>query len=163
MRLRQFHGFALVLFLLPNASPAKACSDVLSTLVAAALRPVLESADLCRALKHTARLPFGRSVTVGVDHTDKVELRSLEYCPSDTDSTLQASVFVRCKTSDAAVIKFSVQEVFDIRLRVQNSNCEVLDLHVTPRGEIGRLVANVAGLPDRIKAAAAKDIQKLCK
>jgi hypothetical protein len=71
-------------------------------------------------------------------------------------------VYVKCRTSDAAVVKLSVDEIFDIRMRVQNSTCEVLDMSVIPRGEIGRLVMRLVGFPDQIKEAAARQIKTLC-
>jgi hypothetical protein len=142
--------------------PAHACSDALSTLVAAALRPALEKEPLCRDLKKKVATPIG-SVTLGVDHTEKVELRSLQYCASEASSSLEASVYVKCKTSDAAVVKFSIDETFDVKLTVLNDSCELTDFKVMPRGEIGQLVVALAGLSDRMKQAVAQQIRTLCK
>lgn len=143
------------------AGPANACSDALSSLVAVALKPVLENADVCRELKQKVSTPLG-PVTIGVDKTERVELRKLQYCPGPAESTLDGTVFVQCKTSDAATIKGSASETFDIAMRIQNSTCEILDLKVTPRGEIGRLFAGAAGLNGQLKKEAARHIRKLC-
>jgi hypothetical protein len=153
---------AMALVIVSIAKPANACSDVLSTIVATALRPVIESTNVCRDLKQRVSTPLG-AVTVGVDKTEKVELRALQYCPSPLDSILQASIFVRCSTSDAALIRLSIDETFELHLQVRNSNCEVLDMSVIPRGEIGRLIVGLTGFSDQIKQAAAQHIQVLCR
>lgn len=147
---------------LPEAS-AEECSDALSTVVAAALQPTLQQQDVCRGLRRDINGPFNSRLTLAIDKTDKIEIRRLRYCPSEQFSRLEASVYVRCKTSDAAVVRMSLDEEFDFKLTVRNENCEIEAFDVTPRGDIGRLVAQIVGLSDRMRAAAASNIRTLCK
>jgi hypothetical protein len=135
----------------------------LSTLVTAALQPELQRQDVCGGLRREVEGPFHTKLTLAVDKTDKVEIRRLQYCPGEKTSRLEASVYVKCKTSDAAVVKLSLDEQFDFRLTVRNDNCEIETFDVTARGEIGRLVAQIVGLSDRMRAAAARNIRVLCK
>lgn len=145
-------------------APASAhtCSDALSTLVATALKPALERTDLCKDLKQSVNVGIAK-VVIGVDKTDKIELRSLQYCPAATDSSLEASVLVRCRTSDAAVVHTSVEETFDVRLLVDNSTCEVREISIVPHGDIGRLIASIVGFSDQLKRAAAEQIRVFCQ
>lgn len=109
------------------------------------------------------RRPFGVKVILAVDKTDKIEIRRLQYCPANKPSRLEAAVRVRCKTSDAASVKLSLEEEFDFELTVRNDDCGIEAFRVAPRGEIGRLVERIAGLSGRIKNAAAQHIRVLCK
>jgi hypothetical protein len=147
--------------LLPPNAHAAACSEILSTAVASALRPVIGGIQACKDLKREVNIPF--RVTIGVDQTDKIELRSLTYCASDTTSHLNATIYVKCRTSDAAAVKLSVDETFDVTMTIGNTDCSVTDFAVSPRGEIGRLVTRLAGFSDDMKEAAMEQIATLCK
>src|SRR5262249_8655251 len=111
--------------LLVPAHAAETCSDALSTSVAGTLRPVVEGIRACSGLKTQIKNPF--PITIGVDQTDRVELRALRYCSSQTDSRLTASIYVRCRTSDAAVIKLALDETVDAEMTVRNSDCALMD------------------------------------
>lgn len=159
----QVASISTALLLVPVEATAQTCSDALSTLVAATLRPVLAKEAVCSGLRHEASGPFGTKLRLAVDRTDRVELRQLRYCPSDNDSRLEATVYIRCKTSDAAAIKVSLDEQFDFALTVRNNDCTLTAFSVAPRGDIGRIVERLAGLSDRLKEAAGRHIQVLCK
>jgi hypothetical protein len=159
-------GYCAVVAMLTLNEPtlaAAACSDVQSTLIAAALRPVLQRAEVCAGLTHQVNTGLFGTVTLGVDKTDTVEMRNLQYCPTEPASSLEASVFVRCKTSDAAVVRFSLEETFDVHMRVDNTTCNILDMNVVPHGDIGRLVSALTGFSEQIKQAAAQHIRSLCR
>jgi hypothetical protein len=88
---------AVFLLFIPMKAAAQPCSDALSTLVAAALRPMLDQQQVCGGLRHEVKGPFNVRLTVAADKTDKVELRSLRYCPTDEESRLEATVYVKCR------------------------------------------------------------------
>jgi hypothetical protein len=137
------------------------CSDAASTAMANALRPVVEKTQLCSGLKTKVKTPLGK-VRIVVDKTEAVELTSLRYCPSDPASTVQATVHVACATPDKAAVQVSVEESFDIRVIVRKPGCQVSDIHIEPRGEVGKLIARHTDLLDKAKAAIAEHIADLC-
>jgi hypothetical protein len=152
----------LVLFGTARGAVAQTCSNVLSTLLAAALQPELAKLEACKDLKQEVKVGLF-SVTLGIDKTDRIELRTLSYCPADPMSHVDATVYVRCKTSDQAVVHLTIDETFEFSMTLRNDTCEIDRFDVTPRGEIGRAVAGLLGLSDRMKRAAAQPIRTLCK
>jgi len=152
----------LVLFASGRGAIAQTCSNVLSTLLSAALQPEIANLDACKDLKQEVKTGLF-SVTVGIDKTDRIELRALTYCPADPISHVDGTVYVRCKTSDQAVVPLTIDETFDFSMTLRNDTCEIDRFDVIPRGDIGRAVAKLIGLPDRMKQAAAQPIRALCK
>jgi hypothetical protein len=71
----------LVLSATPRGAVAQTCSNVLSTVLAAALQPELSKLDACKDLKQEIKVGLF-SVTLGIDKTDQIELRALSYCPA---------------------------------------------------------------------------------
>jgi hypothetical protein len=76
---------------------------------------------------------------------------------------MDATVYVRCKTSDQAAVHLAIDETFDFSMALRNDTCEIDRFEVTPRGDIGRAVAKLVGLADRMKQAARDPLLALCK
>jgi hypothetical protein len=152
----------LVVVATAHDTMAQTCSNALSTLLSAALQPEIAKIDACKDLKREVKIGLF-SVTVGIDKTDRIELRALSYCPAAPISHVDGSVYVRCKTSDQAVVHLTIEETFDFSMTLRNESCEIERFEVTPRGDIGRAVAELVDLPDRMKEAAAQPIRALCK
>jgi hypothetical protein len=152
----------LVLVATAQGAIAQTCSNALSTLLSAALQPEIAKIDACTDIKREVKTGLF-SVTLGIDKTDRIELRALSYCPADPTSHVDGSVYVRCKTSDQAVVHLTIDETFDFSMTLRNDTCGIERFEVTPRGDIGRAVAELVDLPDRMKEAAAQPIRALCK
>ena len=141
-------GTAIIICLLAPAL-ANACNDLLNTIVFQRVRPVVESADLCRGLPVT-------------DKTDQVRLTQFKYCAQEAVSTLKANVFVRCKTSDHAVIRIKVQEDFTLEATIENASCRITGFHASPRGDIGRLIARNTGFKERVRNSMQNNLNLIC-
>ena len=148
-----------------------ACSDMLNTLIYNAVRPVIESSQLCSELKKDfpiyINIPFVgerllKRVTVGIDKTDQVKLSQFQYCVNGTTSTLKANIFVRCKTSDEAVIRTHIQEDFVMEATIDNATCKITEFHSSPRGDIGILIARNTGFLGEARKAMQDNLNILC-
>jgi hypothetical protein len=144
------------------ANSAFACSDLLSSILAEALRPTVEKTSVCSGLKKKVDLGFTH-VTVGIDKTAVVRLQSLQYCPSDTRSQMSASIYVKCETSPDVAIHISLDETFDLGLTVDNHTCAILSFDVAPRGAIGQLIAANTDFSSQVRAEVARHITSICQ
>ena len=153
-----------------QVAPAKAqqCSNVLSTVIAEVVRPLLERAPLCRGLRQEVNVGFAK-IPLAVDKTSEVRLRSFQYCPGERDSRLIASVFVRCESSPGAAVHLSPSATFQLDMTVDNRTCVITAFKIEPetRNEVVReivrfLTANL-DLTNKVRAEAARHISVVCR
>jgi hypothetical protein len=150
-------------FWLMNVRTAHACSDVLSTVLADALRPLVEKAPLCSGLRQDFDVGFGfGKMRLGIDKTSEVRLRSFQYCPGDVDSKLAATIYVRCETPPGEMVRFSVGETFDADVTLDNKTCAITAFKIEPRNEIARIVATNLGFSEKVRAEIKRHISVIC-
>ena len=126
-----------------------ACNDALNTLLYNNIKPQIESADLCADFDH-------------IDKTARVRLKKFSYCPGAITSKIKAQLSVKCKTSDSALFKTSVTENFDFSFLIDNQTCKVFDFDSSPRGDIGKLIANNSNFKASAKKAIQDKISEIC-
>jgi hypothetical protein len=148
-------------FWLMNVRTAHACSDVLSTVLADAVRPLIEKAPLCSGLRQDFDIGFGK-MRLGIEKTSEVRLRSFQYCPGDVDSKLAATIHVRCETPPGEIVRFSVGETFDTQVTVDNKTCAITAFKIEPRNEIARIVAANFGFSEKVRGEIARHISVVC-
>ena len=107
-------------------------------------------------------MPRPKQETIGIDKTDTVLLNEFEYCADSQTSSLRANVFVKCRTSDNAVIKIQVQEDFEIEAKIDNQTCQIVEFHASPRGELGKLIARNVGFLERTQKTMQDNLHQLC-
>jgi hypothetical protein len=126
------------------------------------LQPVLDATNPCAGLNQEVDLGF-MTVTIALDTKERLVLQSLDYCPSETVSRLQATIDVGCQTGPDAGFPASISETFDIEVTVGNADCEIIALDVRPRGTIGGLVADFADLSERLRSAIQPHLAAVCR
>jgi len=142
------------------------CSNVLSTVIAEAIRPLLEQAPLCSGLRTQIDLGF-RKVPVGIDKTSEVSLRSLQYCPGDHSSRLSGRAFVRCETSQGIHTSLSATVMLDMTLDNQSCAITAFDFDVESSNDLVKellklLRANQA-LKNKVQAEIARHLSVVCQ
>ena len=153
-----------------QVAPAEAqqCSDVLSTIIAEAVRPLLEKAPLCRGLRQEVNVGFGK-IRLAIDKTSEVRLRSFQYCPGERDSRLKANVFVRCESSSDSVVHLSASATFQLDMTVDNQTCTITAFKIEPESrdeivrEIVRFLTANFDLTNKVRTEAARHISVVCR
>lgn len=151
----------IIFGLLGYSSSASACSSVLNSVVYNAVKPVIESQDVCNGLKTKKRILF-KNVTIGIDKTKKVSLESFDYCAGTTTSQLKAKISVTCKTSSSALIKVQISEDISLNAQIDNQSCKIISFDASPHGEIGKLIAKNSGFKKDVKKSLQKNLNTLC-
>ena len=128
---------------------ASACDELISRLVANAIRPSIELLS-CSAL--------GRAGLT----TRNIISRACATRPAVSQSSIVMVVDLKCRTSDDAFIKASVSERVTASATVQASDCQILDLSVEASGDIGRILLGAFDASGAARKALQEALDKAC-
>jgi len=132
-----------------SAVAASACDELVSRLIANAIRPSIESLD-CSGLDKA-----------GLNNAEH-HLASVCYTSTGSQSNIVMVVDLKCRTSDAAFIQASVSEQVTASATVQASGCQILDLSVEASGDIGRILLGAFDASGAARKALQEVLDKAC-
>jgi hypothetical protein len=142
-------SFSVLLAVLAGATSASACDELVSRLIATAVRPSIES------------LGCGQLGRAGLDYAEH-RLESVCYLSSGSESTVNIVSNLKCKTSDAAFVKSQVSEEVSAFARVRGTDCQILALDIRAAGEIGKILLAAFDAEGAARKALQKALDKLC-
>jgi hypothetical protein len=148
-RIRPLRAISLAMLMTGTASSAIACDDFIGNLLSTRLTPAVQSLG-CSAL--------GKA---GVDVAEH-RLESVCYTSSGPTSKLEIVVGLRCRTSDRALIPVSISGRVTADAGVRGSDCTLLDVHVRPSGEIGKILIKAFNAKGQARKALEGGLRMIC-
>jgi hypothetical protein len=142
-------GAALLAIGAMFSGSARACDDLVGNVLASYVRPAIQSLG-CSAL--------GKA---GIDVAEH-KLESLCYSSNGPTSTIEIVANLNCRTSDRAVIPFSLSERVTADAQVRGADCSVQNARLRPAGEIGKILASQLDADGRARKALQEGLNKIC-
>ena len=137
------------------------CANPLNTVIAAALKPIIEKAKLCKGLKQKVDAGLFK-VKIKIDQTKLVKVEKLNYCTSQTHRKIEATVAVECESDDDEELHIKLAESFDVAVEINNKTCAVTEFKIEPEGDIGKLIAKNIDFEDKVRKAVEQQVAKAC-
>ncbi len=137
------------------------CANPLNTVIATALRPIIEKAKLCKGLKQKVDAGLFK-VKIKIDQTKSVKVEKINYCTSQTHRKIEATVAVECESDDGEEVHIELAESFDVAVEIDNKTCAVTDFKIEPEGDIGKLIAKNTDFEGKVRKAVERQVAKAC-
>lgn len=136
--------------LLAVPKTSNTCDDLVGSILAANLRPVIEDLD-CSVLKKA-----------GLDKKGH-KLIGACYESFGPTSHVRVDTSLNCHTSDKALIPSSVSENVSVEADVRGADCQVTDIRVKPSGELGKALTLMFGANGKAREALQKGLDQARK
>ena len=99
---------------------------------------------------------------IGIDKTREFKLRKLEVCEDGDIASAEAEVYIKCATSNSAVIKASVADTISAKVVANLKLCRIEETKIRAQSFFGKLGIVAADLEAKLKAEALKGIKEYC-
>ncbi len=100
---------------------------------------------------------------IAIDKTKDLELKAFELCEDGPIIRASAAVFIRCATSDAAVIRASASETVKAVAVANLDTCKVTEASVSANGDLAQAVLKLVGADKNMRSEIEKAIKPYCK
>jgi hypothetical protein len=137
------------------------CANPLNTVIATALKAIIEKAKLCKGLKQKVDAGLFK-VKIKVDQTKSVKVEKINYCTSQAHRKIEGTVSVECESDDHEEIHINLAESFDVAVEIDNKTCVVTGFRIEPKGDIGKLIAKNTDFESKVRKAVEHEITKAC-
>jgi hypothetical protein len=137
------------------------CANPLNSVIAHALKPIIEQAKLCKGLKQKVDAGLFE-VRIKIDQTKSVSVGKIHYCTSPTHRKIEATVAVECESDDDEEVHIKLAESFDVAVEINNKTCAVTQFRIEPEGAIGKLIAKNTDFEDKVRKAVEHQVAKAC-
>lgn len=122
-------------------------------------RAVLEhQTDACSGLKTTK---FG--IAIGIDDTRQLSLRHYELCEIGSVVQAAVSVHLECATGRNAMLPIIISDDLTATASADFDTCEIIDLQVTGGRQLVQSGFALAGVNDKLRDEARKQISPFCR
>jgi hypothetical protein len=144
----------IMAFALPSDT-ALACDDLVDTIIAKHLGPVIENADC------------------PLNGLDKKGHRLVGVCYESAGATshIDIDTQLNCHASDESVVSHllgskstpSVSENVTVEAEVRGADCQLVSVDVKPSGELGKMIAAMFDAKGEARKALERGLAEMCK
>lgn len=104
-----------------------------------------------------------KSGNIGIDKTKELKITEFSLCEDGMIIEATLAVFVKCATSDAAVIKAQFSETLKASAKADLDSCKVLSADVSANGFLGKLGLKAGDANKKLTQEIEKAMSPYCK